>query len=351
MGTVSRQNASPGSVSFSNHPEKQKRTVPESNHLEKLTELLEQDQFELVGIPVGFTGQKEDRTLRLIYLMNDAVESFLVLKEARMGGLYQMDYEGPLTYSLDREEGEYVLIVHQGDTVCTVFFSDIELDVQLYDYGSTGHFWVEGQENLRVLEYQIAILQDKQEYLGDACCTEDEQRLASLKNFPPLNYLFYASVPEQYIVPMEDPWEVSPEAIEVMTALAKDAGDGTFLRALTAYGKRPTRRKAARLAAMLRKNRHSALVEVLSDRLRQTASIYPERDFGVEKNARFHMLLEKAEEFSRKLSLQKAWVRIYKEEPFVYDCDTISFAVHVVTVTKGWLYQKVHIKTFTTDGQ
>ena len=68
--------------------------MPESDHLEKLTELLEQEQFELIDIPTGFTGHTEDRTLRLIYLMNDAVESFLVLKEARLGGMYKKDYEG-----------------------------------------------------------------------------------------------------------------------------------------------------------------------------------------------------------------------------------------------------------------
>ena len=164
MDMISRQNEQ--QRSSGEHLEKQQTEVAESDHLEKLTELLEQEQFELIGIPDGFTGHTEDRTLRLIYLMNDAVESFLVLKEARMGGLYIRDYESTLSYSLDREDGEYVLVVHQGDTVCTVFFTEIELDVQLYNYGNIGHFWVKGNENLRVLEYQIAILRDKYEYLG-----------------------------------------------------------------------------------------------------------------------------------------------------------------------------------------
>lgn len=347
MDMISRQNEQ--QRSSGEHLEKQQTEVAESDHLEKLTELLEQEQFELIGIPDGFTGHTEDRTLRLIYLMNDAVESFLVLKEARMGGLYIRDYESTLSYSLDREDGEYVLVVHQGDTVCTVFFTEIELDVQLYNYGNIGHFWVKGNENLRVLEYQIAILRDKYEYLGKTYCTAEEQRLAGLKNFPPLNYLFYPSVPEEYIVPMEDPWEVLPEAIEVMTELAAKAGDAAFVRALAAYEKRPTRRKAAGLAAMLRKSRHSAVVALLAEHLHQAANVYPARDFGTEKNVRLHMLMEKAEAFRKDMSLQKAWVRIYKEEPFVYNCDTISFAVHVLTVIKGWPYQKVCIKTFATD--
>lgn len=320
--------------------------VSTGDHLEKLTELLEQEQCEFVGIPTGFTGHTEDRTLRLIYLMNDAVESFLVLKEARLGGLYKNDYEGPLTYSLDREEGEYVLVVHQGETVCTVFFSDIELDVHLYDYGNIGHFWVKGQENLRVLEYQIAILRDKYEYLGEAYCTEEERRLSSLKNFPPLNYLFYPSVPEQYIVSMEEPWEVSVEAVRVMAALAKEVDDSAFLKCLLRYSRKPTKRKAAQLAAMLQKNRHSALTEYLADKLRQAASVYPSRDFGEEKNAYLQSLWEKAERRGRELADGGVRVRLYKEEPFVYDCDALAFAVHVLSVTKGWQKQKVSVETF-----
>ena len=320
--------------------------MPESDHLEKLTELLEQEQFELIDIPTGFTGHTEDRTLRLIYLMNDAVESFLVLKEARLGGLYKKDYEGSLTYSLDREEGEYVLVVHQGDTVCTVFFSDIALDVHLYAYGNTGHFWVKGQENLRVLEYQIAILRDKYEYLGAMYCTEDEQRLSSLKNFPPLNYLFYPSVPEAYIVSMEEPWAVSVQAVDVMATLAREVHDNTFLRCLLRYSRKPTKRKAAQLASMLQKNRHSMLTECLADKVRQAANVYPSRDFGEEKNMYLQILWEKAEQRGRELSDTGAGVRLYKEEPFVYDCDTLPFAVHVLSITKGWNKQKVSVETF-----
>ncbi len=43
--------------------------------LAMLEELLEQDQFELLIPKDGMSGE-----LRLVYLMNDAVESFLVFK-------------------------------------------------------------------------------------------------------------------------------------------------------------------------------------------------------------------------------------------------------------------------------
>ena len=50
------------------------------NTLEKLAQLLEQDQFELIFSESG-AGRGQD--IRLVYLMNDAVESFLVFRDAQ----------------------------------------------------------------------------------------------------------------------------------------------------------------------------------------------------------------------------------------------------------------------------
>ena len=93
----------------------------------KLGEVLEQGQFELL-----FTEEK----LRLVYLMNDAVESFLVFENARMTGQYREDYEGELEAELsvtEEPEESYVLVVHQGETVVTIFFEDLSEEVHLYD--------------------------------------------------------------------------------------------------------------------------------------------------------------------------------------------------------------------------
>ena len=102
---------------------------------EMLQELLEQDQFELL-----FT-EGEDK-IRLVYLMNDAVESFLIFRGAKMTGEYQEDYVGELSASLSQTDDQYVLAVRQGDSVVTIFFEELELDVHLYNYGVIGHFWV-----------------------------------------------------------------------------------------------------------------------------------------------------------------------------------------------------------------
>ena len=48
---------------------------------DKLKELLTQDQFELL---LDEEKKEEKQKIRLVYLMNDAVESFLVFHEARL---------------------------------------------------------------------------------------------------------------------------------------------------------------------------------------------------------------------------------------------------------------------------
>ena len=188
---------------------------------QKLAQLLGQDQFEVLFPDKDAKNQDE---IRLVYLMNDAVESFLVFSGARMTGHYQKDYEGELDATLSQEDGEYVLVVYQGETVVTIFFQDLSLEMNLYNYGDIGHFWLKGYEYLRILEYRLAILSDKCEYLGEKATSDTERKLAKLVHFPPLNYTCYPAVPAKYIVPMEDPWNPTEEAIDVMEELAVEKG-------------------------------------------------------------------------------------------------------------------------------
>ena len=98
---------------------------------EKLDNLIEQNQFELVSDKV------DDNKLKVIYLINDAVESFIVFENARITGEYIKDYQGEINTSLTVQKNdspgtdEYVLVVHQTDSVCPVFFEDVSFEVIL----------------------------------------------------------------------------------------------------------------------------------------------------------------------------------------------------------------------------
>ena len=48
---------------------------------------------------------------------------------------------------------------------------------------------MKGAEYLRQIEYKIAIVRDKLDYLGAKYCNRTERKLAVLADFPPLNPL------------------------------------------------------------------------------------------------------------------------------------------------------------------
>lgn len=297
----------------------------------RLEELLEQDQFELI-----FPEDKHKNTFQkqqdisLVYLMNDAVESFFVFHNATMTGEYQKEYEGEILAVLDKKEEQYVLVVHQGDSVVTLFFDTLLQKNNLYNYGDVGHFWVKGYEYLRVLEYRLAILRDKCDYLDESCSTLEERRLASLVEFPPLNYCCYPAVPEKYIVPRENPWQPSEKAIDLMLEIAKEAEDKTFIRLLSYYKKNSSIMMSRWIAYMLHRKNHIKIVNILTKRLQKAASIYPNRSFGTKNDIKIQKILQKAEK--RKQELKEAGIKadIIREEPFVEAKDSVQYKIYIM---------------------
>ena len=323
---------------------------------EKLADLLEQGQFELLNLPVG-DERKKPSDIRLVYMMNDTAESFLVFHEAVLTGNYLPDYEGELSASLDKEEtdntdaegeekGRYILAVHQGDTVCTLFFKDISLECELYDYGEIGHFWVKGYEYLRQLEYRIAILRDKVDYLGEQknCCTKEERKLALLAEFPPLNYCSYPSVKPEYVVPKSEPWQVNLDATRLMKELAIQVKDKMLIQMLALYEQYPVKTIAKIIAKMLHQKRHLAVIRLLDKKLQKEAGNYPKRSFGKKSNAEHKKQIEQAYERQKALKAKGIESEVLWQEPFVYAQDSVEFEVYVMVWKKGILNQKVEVE-------
>lgn len=307
---------------------------------EKLADLLEQGQFELLDVPSG-DDRKSPSDIRLVYMMNDTAESFLVFHNAVMTGTYQPDYEGELTASLDKteEDGEnsrYILAVHQGDTVCTLFFQDIWMECELYDYGKIGHFWVEGYEYLRQLEYKIAILRDKREYLGEVCCSKEELWLSELSEFPPLSYLFYPAAPMAYVREKEEPWKCSRLAAEVVEEAAKQVGDTWFGKVVSVYKRYPLRVLSRYIAWMFHREKHGKVTDQLIRQIDQAAAAYPRRNFGDDEEKLHQSLFEKAQKRKEELEKRGIQAEIYREEPFA-EGDDGQFKVYVMkfAVKKG----------------
>lgn len=304
---------------------------------QKLAELLGEDQFELVA--VNEKGSQDiyvrNGEIRLVYLMNDAVESFLVFGNARMTGVYKPDYEGEILADLSRQGREYILVVHQDDSVVTLFFETLTLEKHLYDYSQIGHFWVEGYEYLRQLEYRLAILRDKYDYIGGDSCNALEEKLSALVEFPPLNYCCYPAVPEKYIVPRENPWVPSQKAISVMKEIAEQADDDSFIRWLEIYRRFPFKWMARKLAGMLHCTKHIKVTECLSRKLKEASAGYGDRSFGKEADKQLEALMKKAKERQAELKARGIESEVLREEPFTTARDSLGFKVYLMIWTKG----------------
>ena len=288
----------------------------------KLAELLEQDQFELLLSKNRIKDMHRKQDISLVYLMNDAVESFLVFHNATITGQYKSEY--------DKKEEEYVLVVHQGDSVITLFFEDLLQQNNLYNYGDLGHFWVKGYEYLRLLEYRLAILRDKCDYLDIDCSTPEERKLAALVEFPPLNYCCYPAVPEKYIVPRQNPWQPSDEAINLMIEIAKEAGDKLFVHILSYYKKDNSKLMSRFIARMLHRKKHIKIVRILTKKLQKAASIYPVRSFGIENDIQIQKCLEKAKQKKQELKEKGIKADIIREEPFVEAQDSVQYKIYLM---------------------
>ena len=303
----------------------------------KLAQLLEQDQFELIF---------QEAKVRLVYLMNDAVESFLVFKNVRITGEYNRDYQGELEASLEKQGKKFVLIVRQGETVFTLFFDDLVMENHLYEYGTIGHFWVKNYEYLRQMEYRLAILRDKYDYLGEEYCNEKEKRLAQLVDFPPLNYCCYPAVPEKYIVPKENPWVPTEAALSVMDEFASRAKDRTLGKILRLYREFPVPFIAKRIGNMLHRNSHGRVVDMINEEIRVASKKYPRRNFDRDAECKIQETLHKVQRRQELLKNKGQQSIILREEPFSTAEDSIEYKIYLMIWKKGILNRKVLIEEY-----
>lgn len=314
-------------------------------NIDKLNMLIEQGMFEPVELDEKNIIDENGRgDFRIIYLMNDTVESFLVFKNAKYTGEYNDKFEGFTDIELEKREEGYVLIIKQEQSYFLIFFDDVELENYYYNYGKIGHFWIKGYEHLRVLEYQVAIVWDKMCYIGKESCTDNELKIASLKQFPPLNYCNYPCVPDIYQVPLEDKWHLSKDANNFMMEIAKKAGDTELEEKLLQYGENPTIKNAKKMAKLFRRKEHKKVIQLLMKYIEEAAAVYPDRSFGKSLDERNKKLLDKA--VKRKNELEKAGMEavVYKEEQFVYDCDSVEFNVYVMLWKDGLVNSSVRIE-------
>lgn len=246
------------------------------NRLQKIiNELNDWDALELY--PDSNDG---GRTYYIPYMMNDALEYYVVLEDCHFVGDYASDYQGETSAELIQNPDKMGLIIRQGDSVSTLWFQVCRIERQCYQYHRIGHFWVQGQEQWRQLVYMIGTMYDKHKYIGDKVCNEKELALLPLMGFPPLLKWYPLN---------EVPWNLYPhtkEGCKCMKQLALAAGDRHFARLISLYELLPLPQMRNFLGRALTKSSRIPLYNLIYERVCHASEDYPPRDYGEEYNNR-----------------------------------------------------------------
>jgi len=282
-----------------------------TDEFEKIKDLCEQQYFELI---------QANETCRLVYLMNDAVESFLVFDNYRINGEYIPDSDDPFTVSVEQNGNCCIMIVHQGyDNVFTLSFTGLSSETFLYNYGATGHFWMKGHEKLRLIDYWLGIIREKYNILGPEYCSETEIKLAALAYFRPLRY--YNSVPEKYMIENDYIYETTADAVAVFSEFCNNTGDIFFLNIAEKYSDK----KLKLTASLLSGKKGMKITGYIIELIQKASADYPDRSHV--KSA--HDIVSEAVKFADALKEKGLNPLILREEPFEKTEDTMNFSVTV----------------------
>ena len=243
----------------------------------KLAEILELQALEICHA-------REGKDILIPYMMNDAVENYLILKNCTMTGEYHR--ESPVMYparlaqeSSKNEQGkcEYVLSIRQEEgNACLLRFSAIEEKLACYQYHRIGHFWVKGQEQWRQLVYIVGTIHDKYEYIGENICNDVEKELMPLMEFPP--FRDWSPIHES----LDEKYPFTYEGIDAMEKLAKEAEDKSYVRLVRIYRKFPYKMLRRILSYQLTLPKSEALYRKIREKVEEASGAYEEREYGDE---------------------------------------------------------------------
>lgn len=357
---------------------------------EKLNTLLECDALELIPDEKSYPSLCHNTVdtisnepfvsnrLYIPYMMNDALEYYLMLEDCQMIGNFSKripkdttleiisnvssannsqaataNGKGSCTQnSITNTISRYALIFHYNNgSILTIWFSECLQVLNFYQYHRIGHFWTEGQEHLRRLVYIIGTLHEKFTYLGTSACNEIEQSLLPLIEFAPFRY--WSPLHES----LDDYYCDSEEGLLCMYNLAIEAGDKSYARMIRFYHCLPYMLQSTKciqniLAKKLASPKREALYELLCRKIHLASKSYAVRDYGEKTNAEIEKIRT---QFSEKLYAEgftgqypyfqkgRAKLVAMEEHPFtILESDTYTFKIRGMVTDKKCHYLYPH---------
>lgn len=278
-----------------------------------LAEILQYDALELCQ-------DSRNGDYLIPYMMNDALEYYLILKNSRKTG--ELQKEEKICSARIIKEDRYILILRQesGNT-CTLMFQELEEHARCYQYHRIGHYWITGQEHWRRLVYMVGTIYDKYEFFQDRFCNEKEKELMHLMEFAPFRY--WSPVSES----LDGHYSSTEEGLNLMIRLAQEAEDRQYLRLLRWYRYCRIKAAAVYLANTLLQPKHKKLYELINGKVQEASLYYPEREYTAKIQKEMQKMRIAAEQEIKKRGYQGTYPHFYKENEIVLMTEEHPFTI------------------------
>lgn len=284
--------------------------------LERLQHVVECQVFELCG-PFEEHGSV---CYYVPYMMNDAVENYLILRDCRLVGKFQPDLKEQQEAQIAEVKDGYVFAFRQGmKNAFTLFFKTIEEKIEYYRYHEIGHFWVKGQEQWRQLVYITGTIHDKYSFLGEDSCNEIEKKLLHLIEFAPFQY--WSPVHGS----LENDYPETEEGICKMEYFAQKAGDLTYLRWIRRYRRFPWLKK--KLAKLLLEPKREQLYQCIYQEVVEASSRYEERTYDNKTGLCIESARRQADDELRKSGYEGTYPEYIKENRRIHVVEEHPFTI------------------------
>ena len=305
-----------------------------------LAQIFKENVFELMEKIQFVLNKSDERQYYVVYMMNDAIESFLVFENAVMTGEYEKENEEKVQGTLDKINDNYILAVRQGNhNSFTIRFSRLRLENNLYQYHNIGHFWVKKDEYLRQINYRLGILQDKYKFLGEKVCNQEELELLPLYEFAPLRNYICVSWEK------DEPFQSTDQGIEAFLRLVKEANDYTMEKWLIRYQKRQSKWNEWMLTKMLKTVSHKRLVDLLIHKIDQASLKYNERSFGEKED----QLIASCRKKLMEILLPHNSITCLEEQPFSVG-DEFTYTFHLLNFKENLIFRKIQVHSIVLKG-
>lgn len=238
-------------------------------------DLLELEVLELIP------KDTDPSTMYIPYMMNDAVEYYLILSNCQVMGEIPEEFDGDtLVKLIDSPDRPGLIFEMPSGDKLTLWFDSCAFEKSFYQYHRICHIWRKGEEHWRMLVYMIGTIHDKYAFLGPDSVNDTEFALLPLVHFGP--FRFYSPIDE----PLDDRYPENEDGWTCMRNLALKAGDIDYVKMIdraNALKKLPfirTDTLIKNLANALSLSRRKPLFEHIYSKVCEASSRYPERAYS-----------------------------------------------------------------------